>query len=790
MSASIIPIRSADATLHDVYRGLGFRDDENVAFCTKILPFGRFESVPVSVGHLDGWSPPGDREVWFNSQSLRADLPRGTRGAVADVVRVRTLHADLDIKDNALSNEAECEAIVDALEHRIGIGCTYRIYTGGGLQPLWRIADGEITVDPVTGEPVMAELERWAALFKRWHVLVGQVAYKATGRAVAVDNTADLARILRCPGSLNTKHPDRYTSGRPVRTVRGTGESITYAQLASVLDGAGIDAVPGGARVTRKASKADAAELLSTLPVGPMSTNVRSALGVALDALSPEGSLEGGRHESLTNHQIHLLRLGERGEVGVPSALATYRTEFTAAVGPDRGIDTADTEFQRLLDGAASIVAGDPTPAHVLAAFEVGGFWHPDAPGGVYAQMGWDTPGQATTDKATDNPAPIFKLLGASDWAKPVPPPQFMVRGILVRDTFGVVAGPKKSLKTHENHALALAVATGQPLYNHDQFSVSRSGRVLYIVGEGGQADIQRKLQRMCRTYGVDPNDVARDPQFPLKVAFGAAPMGDARFNGELKGMLDDAQPDLVLIESFYNFHPEGVEAGNLYQRGQAIDGFHKLVRSECEGATSLMTDHYRSTAGKGNDLDMISMAGQAEVADSWITRHPYADADVDAGEFHLRVAYGSRQWGGREYDIDWHLGRFNEDTGSHEGTDGDDRITWTIAPSGEGTATDKKGGGARGLSESALIDTELLRRIANHSGVSKDECCRAVAEIIKTRKAAVSDRFDTLAAVHRIKAELVEYTKSNGRKDKRNGWFVSDEATNLVVNRADLSDV
>ena len=43
--------------------------------------------------------------------------------------------------------------------------------------------------------------------------------------------------------------------------------------------------------------------------------------------------------------------------------------------------------------------------------------------------------------------------------------------------------------------------------------------------------------------------------------------------------MLDRHQPDYVSMESFYNFHPAEVSAANLYERGQVIDAYHKLVR-------------------------------------------------------------------------------------------------------------------------------------------------------------------------------------------------------------------
>lgn len=69
-----------------------------------------------------------------------------------------------------------------------------------------------------------------------------------------------------------------------------------------------------------------------------------------------------------------------------------------------------------------------------------------------------------------------------------------------------------------------------------------------------------------------------------MVVASGAAPMNVPGFRDELVAMVDEHQPELVLIESFYNFHPSDVETGNLYQRGQVIDSYHRLVRGECTG--------------------------------------------------------------------------------------------------------------------------------------------------------------------------------------------------------------
>ena len=99
----------------------------------------------------------------------------------------------------------------------------------------------------------------------------------------------------------------------------------------------------------------------------------------------------------------------------------------------------------------------------------------------------------------------------------------------------------------------------------------------------------------------------------------------------------------------------------------------------------SLLTDHYRSTnTGKSLDLDNISMAGQAENADSWITRYP-EKTNVRDGEFLLRVGFGSRQWGGTEWQINWRLGQFDHEKGCHVG-----EISWDVAPAYETPADEK----------------------------------------------------------------------------------------------------
>ena len=89
------------------------------------------------------------------------------------------------------------------------------------------------------------------------------------------------------------------------------------------------------------------------------------------------------------------------------------------------------------------------------------------------------------------------------------------------------------------------------------------------------------------------------DPAFPLVLEFGAAPLDTDDLRDEIRRLLDRHQPDFVFMESFYNFHPREVNAANLYERGQVIDSYHKLIREGGENAgvaadRSLSFDEHR----------------------------------------------------------------------------------------------------------------------------------------------------------------------------------------------------
>jgi hypothetical protein len=391
----------------------------------------------------------------------------------------------------------------------------------------------------------------------------------------------------------------------------------------------------------------------------------------------------------------------------------------------------------------------------------------------------------AKAAKAGDSDS-IFKVLGPTEWAKSVDPVAFLIPGALCDDTFGVNGGPKKSLKTHDNIAIAFSVAGNLNLYLSDKFPIDRSARVLYIVGEGGEVPVRRTLHRMARAYGLDLGEIQKDPNFPLTVAFGAAPLNSEPFKDEVRGLLDTYQPELVLLESFYNFHPQDVETSNLFERGPLIDSYHKFIRTECQGATSIITDHFRSTAiNKSLDLDNISMAGQAENADSWILRNHRKSPNVKDGDFWLQTEFGSRQWSGTEWHVDWHLGEFDFALGCHVG-----EISWDVSPAkaqgDKPTETEKFSFAHR--SEDDIV-AHIRSHVQNRPQQTMSQLQQSLMATTDMTRKQVKEMWakaqhDGWIHTKSIKRDEIDPKTSNLKPKTREVWFAGQGPQTLIADR------
>ncbi|MDV2476400.1 AAA family ATPase [Rhodococcus zopfii] len=473
---------------------------------------------------------------------------------------------------------------------------------------------------------------------------------------------------------------------------------------------------------------ADPDELLASFPDGLMTDAVQKAMQKVLEAISSRT----GRHDALNDRLLELLRLGWGGATGVPLAVDVLKTAFVQGLGAERGVATAQSEFARSLKGAAEIVAAaGPSVAH---AFQPGGVWHSDSRW-VSAPEGGGVLRRGMRDPAGDEPPILrFATVSARDLAQAVPPMEWLVRGVWPRKSFGPMGGEKKTLKTYNLLAIALAVAGGAELFG--EFEVESPGPVIYYVGEGGRAPFQRRAQAIARAYGVDLADL------PLHAVFEVGSLDSPEFTDALKRNLDAVQPELVILDPLYAFHPAGVEAQNLYERGRMLAELSAQTANE---TALIVADHFRKSGAADLDLDSIAQSGMGQWADSWILQKHRETAHLDSGTYRLAVEFGSRQWGGSRWELDWQLASAEQ---VENGDEGDAAIGWEIRRA-DGNTGDRKKVRTRGGSgkRSEILEvvnaspfTYTKTQLIDAVGGNKSAVRAAIQELEDARQLVVKD--------------------------------------------------
>jgi hypothetical protein len=244
----------------------------------------------------------------------------------------------------------------------------------------------------------------------------------------------------------------------------------------------------------------------------------------------------------------------------------------------------------------------------------------------------------------------------------------WLVKGLLAQPTYGQVAGEMKTLKSYLTGFIEVGLASGRPIF--DAFIPAAPRPVLAYVGEGGRALWTRRMRRICSAMGVNPGDLDLHPTFDV------APITSITFQESLARDLAELEPGLVTLDPLYTYHGTATRAADLHQEGALLNQLSRPCMDA--GASLLVVNHYNQT-GTGMSLKRITMAGSGEWADSWVLVAHREDPDVNAGTFRLILEVGSRQWGGASWELDLSIGRFDEESGSHDG-----EITWDLRRASE----------------------------------------------------------------------------------------------------------
>lgn len=223
----------------------------------------------------------------------------------------------------------------------------------------------------------------------------------------------------------------------------------------------------------------------------------------------------------------------------------------------------------------------------------------------------------------------------------------WLVRNVVCMPTYGQIAGEKKTLKTYLSQYLAVAVATGQPFLR--QFPVEKQGNVLMFVGEGGKIPWTRRMPRIAESVGIrDIGDV------PIHAVFQTAPLLSPAFKGTIETAIEQLDPVLTIIDPFYAYHGSETNSANIHEEGALLTAVAAPFIEH--GSNLLIVNHFKK-GSESRGLNKITMAGSGEWVDSWIFTEERDAANLNSGDFFIGVEFGSRQWGGSRWEIDFNIG-------------------------------------------------------------------------------------------------------------------------------------
>lgn len=258
---------------------------------------------------------------------------------------------------------------------------------------------------------------------------------------------------------------------------------------------------------------------------------------------------------------------------------------------------------------------------------------------------------------ASEQPWERYPLVDAATLAAPITPARWLVKGVWIQRSSGVVAGKKKAFKTWQMHSMAVAVAADKRFLG--KFDVVSGGPVVYLTGEGGRDEFSSRHQAIARRYGINPKDM---PHLPFHAMFEVAALDNVEFVEALRYHLDAVQPVAVYVDPLYAYHPHDVDVTSVYSRGQML----AQIRAEVEPYAALIIGDHINKSARDNalDLDDIGFTGVSQWADSWsLQRHrDKFRSDGPNSYARLEVLFASRRTGGERYNVDWHLVRDTSD--------------------------------------------------------------------------------------------------------------------------------
>ena len=237
---------------------------------------------------------------------------------------------------------------------------------------------------------------------------------------------------------------------------------------------------------------------------------------------------------------------------------------------------------------------------------------------------------------------------------------EYLVDNILVRGQPGIMAGPRKTLKTSLLIDLALSLAEGGLFVG--RFKVLTPVRVGIMSGESGAATIQETALRIAAAKGRSLTEYEN-----VIWCFEVPQLGHTLHMAALEDFIVEHRLDVLILDPTYLMMLGlGEGASNLFIVGRFLKSLSALTQNT--GCTPLLCHHLRKTRVEPYEppeLDDIAWAGFQEFVRQWILvgrRKKYLP--VDEGYHRLWLNIGGSAGHGGLWGLDVDEGTRQQPTG------------------------------------------------------------------------------------------------------------------------------
>ena len=237
---------------------------------------------------------------------------------------------------------------------------------------------------------------------------------------------------------------------------------------------------------------------------------------------------------------------------------------------------------------------------------------------------------------------------------------EWLIKGILVKGRPGVIGGPQKCMKTSITVDLLVSMACAVRFFN--DFNVPKKTKVLLISGESGAAVVQETCRRVCRSKGINPDEMDGFAYWGFDLP---------RLDSEdqltaLATFIKDNEIEVVILDPLYLCLLTGghaIDPANLFDVGPLL----KKITETClkAGATPLLVHHFRKNRENPNgppELEDLSFAGIQEFARQWLLVNRRERYEPGSGEHKLWFSVGGSDGHSGEWAVNIAEGTVDDD--------------------------------------------------------------------------------------------------------------------------------